>query len=167
MKKLLSVSIGITILAVSAGFNLIAHSLVSNANQEVELKAKISCKDFLLEMGSKPKELEFLECKNTESFGLDALEASYRVSGKDAAKIEGFLQQKFKMSKLKFLCCGWEPVFVTENGANSSGKAYYTDKFGHRYEITMHSGETLVNERQDWQKIPFFYVKVVALLEAP
>jgi hypothetical protein len=69
------------------------------------------------------------------------------------------------MSKLKFLCCGWEPVPVTENGVESSRTGSYKDQHGYYYDILMHSPETLINERQDWQKIPFFYVRVTAFLE--
>lgn len=165
MKKLPLIVVGTSLLALSIGLSLFTYSLVSQANQEVQLKAQITCKDFLLEFGDKPQELEFLECERTKYFQLDSLVARYRVSGKDAATVESFLQQKFKMSKLKFLCCGWEPVFVMENGDYSSGDGSYMDKYGYRYTIDMHSEETLVNERQDWGNIPVFHVKVVAILE--
>ncbi|HLP91081.1 MAG TPA: DUF4952 domain-containing protein [Nostocaceae cyanobacterium] len=165
MKKLPLIVVGTSLLALSIGLSLFTYSLVSQANQEVQLKAQITCKDFLLEFGDKPQELEFLECKNSKNVGLDALEARYRVSGKDAAKVESLLQQKFQMSKLKFLCCGWESIFVTKNGSNTPGKGYYTDNYGYRYTIDMHSEETLVNERENWQNIPYFYITVTAFLE--
>ncbi|HBE58733.1 MAG TPA: DUF4952 domain-containing protein [Cyanobacteria bacterium UBA11149] len=125
-----------------------------------------ACEDFLAKLGNKPEELEFAGCKKYKKFSLEALEARYKVTGKDAPKVERFLQQKFQMSELRFLCCGWEPVRRIEN-TNSPGYGSFRDSRGYEYEVSMFSQETLIDERQDWQNIPFLYVDVTLYLEQP
>ena len=51
------------------------------------------------------------------------------------------------------------PVLVRD-GNNFPGKGSYTDKDGWSFEVTMISEETILNDRQDWHKIPEFYVRV-------
>ncbi|MCP2726995.1 hypothetical protein [Limnofasciculus baicalensis] len=69
------------------------------------------------------------------------------------------------MSELRFLCCGWEAVRRIEN-ANSPSYGSFKDSRGYKYKVSMFSQETLINARQDWHKIPFFYVDVIATARA-
>jgi Domian of unknown function (DUF4952) len=114
----------------------------------------------------KPTQLTFLSCQAIQGAQIRSLEARYQVTGKDAALVEAFLQQKFQMSPLRFVCCGWEPG-KREQDSRLPRLGQYRDQQGYNYQITMHSGETLVTQRQDWAKIPFFYVKVTKFLEDP
>ncbi|BAZ31143.1 hypothetical protein NIES4074_36150 [Cylindrospermum sp. NIES-4074] len=136
------------------------------ASSQMYLRSDINCKEMIVKLVEKSQKLQFLDCKETKSLQLNVLELRYKVAGKDAASVENFLHQKFKMSKLRFLCCGWEPVEVRENH-NSSGHGSYRDQRGYYYEVSMFSGETLVNERRDWKNIPVFYVTVTKFLESP
>ena len=123
-----------------------------------------ACEDFLAKLGNKPEELEFAGCKKYHKLSLEVLEARYEVTGKDAGTVENFLQQKFHMSQLQFLCCGWEPLGRIEN-TKSPGYGSFRDSRGYKYEVTMFSQETLINHRQDWQNIPLFYVDITLYLE--
>lgn len=125
-----------------------------------------ACEDFLAKLGDKPEELEFSGCKKYQKFSREALESRYTVTGKDAASVERFLQQKFQMPELRFLCCGWEQVRRIEN-TNSPGYGSFRDSRGYKYQVTMFSQETLITERSDWHNIPFFYVDVTLYLEQP
>lgn len=111
-----------------------------------------ACGDLLTKYAQKPKQLEFLSCK--KGFGQVVLKARYRVKGKNAATVAKFLQQHYKMGKLKFVCCGWETGSVTfaktilqEDGSN---------RF---YSVIMYSSETLINKQVRWSDIPYFYVE--------
>jgi len=117
------------------------------------------CEDFLASWGEKPAQLEFTDCKKVKIPPGEGLTASYVVQGVDAAEVEKILQRKFGMAPLKFLCCGWEPVLV-KNKDNLPGKGSYTDQDGWSFEVTMVSEETIISDRQDWHKIPEFYVRV-------
>ncbi len=122
------------------------------------------CEDFFAKLEDKLKELEFSGCKQYNQSYLEVLEARYKVTGKDAATVERFLQEKFQMSELQFLCCGWEPVIRIQND-NFPGYGNFRDSRGYNYRVTMFSQETLIDERQDWYKIPFFYVDITLYLE--
>jgi hypothetical protein len=125
-----------------------------------------ACEDFMGKWNKKPKELQFSSCNKRKNTQIESLEAAYTVTGKDAAKVETFLRQNFKMEPLKFLCCGWEPTTNTEK-ANLPRYGRYVDRDGYKYEISMHSEETLVNNRQHWDRIPKFSVRVTRYLQEP
>jgi hypothetical protein len=125
------------------------------------------CGDLMSTLVEKPSMMEFLECKAPRKTQVKTLIATYRVTGKDARSAEQFLQQKFKMSKLKFLCCGWDTVSSSGPQGNQPGNGRYTDRQGFYHDIEMYSDETLLNNHQDWSKIPFFYIVVTKFLEDP
>ncbi len=109
-----------------------------------------------------PSQLKFEDSK----VGSDqiAFEVKYKVSGKNAHLIEDLLHNKYGMSKLRFVCCGWE--------AHPDGQIEIQDKFNSRFKklytynyisISMYSKETLIQKRKNWHKIPYFYVIVKVL----
>ena len=110
--------------------------------------------DFLSQWQIKPKELKLASC-DLEHSQMDLLIANYTVKGTDAAIVEKFLQARFKMGKLRFICCGWEPA-----GKNG----FYKDKDNYSYAISMSSGETI---ERDWHKIKQFYVTITKYLTDP
>lgn len=118
-------------------------------------KTEKPCGDFLAELKKKPNNLIFLGCEDSGSY-LKALTAKYKVLGKDAAEIESYFQKHFQMPKLHFACCGWEL---------SPDKGTYKNSKGLEYKIEMFSEETLIKDRNDWEKIPFFYIDVTLYLE--
>ena len=73
----------------------------------------LECGDLLKKYEIELSGAEFIEC--TIGTGQTIIEANYKVLGKDSEKIERTLVAKFGMGKLKFNCCGWEPV----NGKNA------------------------------------------------
>jgi hypothetical protein len=153
-------------LYICLGFFLV-HGLSQNialAEAEDNGKTEQSCGDFLNELGKSPERLIFLDCQKTTEAQLDVLKATYKVSGEDAADIESYLQQSFQMPHLKFVCCGWEPG--PGRGSYKPGAAT-NNSSGFEYQITMWSEETLIDDRSDWNKIPFFYVAVILPLEQP
>jgi hypothetical protein len=110
--------------------------------------------DFLSQWQLKPKELQLASC-DLEHRQMDMLIANYTVKGTDAAIVEKFLRARFKMGKLRFVCCGWEPA--GKNGV-------YQDKDNYSYAISMSSGETI---EKDWHKIRQFYVVITKYLTDP
>ena len=129
-------------------------------------KVTHKCEDFLATWKEKTVKLKFTGCDKNNRASVNELVASYVVKGSDAAEVEKLLQEKFGMAPLKFLCCGWEPIFV-ENNQNYPGYGSYTDQQGFDFRITMISQETLLNDRQDWKNIPDFYIYVTKYLDAP
>lgn len=121
-------------------------------------KTEVQCGDFLDELKKKPNNLIFLGCEKTNDAQLHVFKASYKVLGKDAVEIERYLQKYFQMPKLRFVCCGWEM---------SPDRGTYKNSKGFDYQIMMRSEETLINNRSDWGKIPFFYIEVILPLEEP
>ncbi|NEP14315.1 MAG: DUF4952 domain-containing protein [Symploca sp. SIO2C1] len=138
---------------------IVAMMIFSVSCHSITTKAAHTCEDFLAMWGEKPAELEFTNCKRVELPPGEGLVSSYVVKGSDAAEVEKLLQRKFGMAPLKFLCCGWEPILVVGED-NTSGNGSYVDKDGYSFEVTMHSEETLLNDRKDWPKIPEFHVRV-------
>jgi hypothetical protein len=122
------------------------------------------CADFLSFHRIKPPNLEFIECKKINSKGLTALESQYRVEGIHAGEIERYFIKTARMPRLRYLCCGWEsfpdkPKSQTSYGLYKSGKQ--------QYQISMGSGETLVNSRSNWLAIPYFHVTAILYLDLP
>ncbi len=123
----------------------------------------VKCGDLFMKYGEKPKELEFTMCKEGE--GQLILEAKYRVSGKEAEKVEQYLIKKYGLGKLKFICCGWEP----ENGKRGQIKNVELTKINADYHllITMFASaeKTDGGLELNRDKIRFFtvIVKLVAV----
>ena len=93
-------------------------------------------------------------------YGLDALVADYRVEGRYAETIERYFVEAAKMPALGFYCCGWDSIRVV-------GRDGWLRDGVTSYEISMGSGETLLNRREDWPRIPWFSGRVTRYLEEP
>ncbi|KAI9135685.1 DUF4952 domain-containing protein [Acaryochloris sp. CCMEE 5410] len=118
------------------------------------------CGDFLARWDKKPATLKFVVCETGEIQEVGVLTSSYTVQGADAIEIEKFLQREFGMAPLRFACCGWEPDTV--KAAPPYGQ--YVDEMGTQFEVSMSSGETLLNDRGAWHQIPEFRIKVETYL---
>jgi Domian of unknown function (DUF4952) len=101
-----------------------------------------------------PSQLKLSSCQ-VESGQLEVLVVRYTVKGADVTEVEKILRQKFRMGKLRFICCGWTTDYQ---------KGFYRDKSGHYYEVTMSSPETI---EQNLRRIPEFEVKVQKYLTEP
>ena len=114
-----------------------------------------TCTDLLATWGEKPEALRFDHCKIDPNFqGAKSFSVVYFVNGSDAAEVEEFLQKKFAMHSLKFLCCHWEPVH-DKGDFYAEGEGYYTDEEGESFSIGMYSQETPKNMREEWDEISF------------
>jgi hypothetical protein len=118
------------------------------------------CSDLLLDLNHKPQHLDFLGCRADTVHGLKALVADYRVEGRHAETVERYFVKTAKMPVLGFYCCGWDSI-------GTSGRDGWLQAGGASYNISMGSGETLLNRREDWPKIPWFSVTVTRYLEEP
>lgn len=118
------------------------------------------CGDFLAMWDKKPAALKFAGCETGEIQEVGVLTSSYTVQGADAIEIEKFLQREFGMAPLRFACCGWEPDTV--KAAPPYGQ--YVDEMGTQFEVSMSSGETLLNDRGAWHEIPGFHIRVTTYL---
>lgn len=156
MKKLLLIATGVSLFL----------SFIPVGSTEGKINTEPTCEDLIAKLIDKPKELQFLECQKNQTAQSDLLVALYQVPGGYAAKVEGYLQQKFNMSKLHFLCCGWEPAVFSQRGI-LPGHGFFRDERGYYYEVTMFSEETTIAQRREWKNIPFFYVKTIVLLQDP
>lgn len=125
-----------------------------------------TCGDFLESWDKKPAELQFVSCEYIEHSQVDRLETSYVVEGAQAATVEALLKKEFGLSSLRFLCCYWDAVVHSDDG-NRLGNGTFIDTSGHRFQVMMHSGETLVTERAQWEQIPEFHVRVRTYLGTP
>ena len=123
-----------------------------------------TCADFLLEINRKPRNLEFVACQQTVKGGLPALEATYRVTGADAAGVEAYLVKTARMPMLRFLCCGWESVPRNPKTERRTGTYRH---HGNQHEILMGSGEVTINQRARWAEISTFYVTATRYLDLP
>ena len=118
--------------------------------------------DLLIYLIKKPEQLKFVNSKIGSRQVV--LEANYRVSGADAHLIEDILRKEYGMSELKFVCCGWESY----PGGKQEITDKFNDKYGKQYDynhipVSMYSQETLIQDRKEWHKIPYFYVVVEVL----
>ncbi len=139
-------------------------AVTPNSNGVVAATGEVSCSDFLAQLSKKPQALEFVSCKTIVQSGTPALEASYRVAGSDAAAVETYFAKSARMPRLRFLCCGWESLPASPKSQARTG-AYI--QYRRRFEITMTSGESMVNQRRRWAEIPYFQVKVTTYTELP
>jgi len=112
------------------------------------------------------KYLELVECKAGE--GQTIKYSTYRVIGIHSFEVENYLVEKYKMGKLKFTCCGWEPQDGKEGEIiNSELK-----KLNKNYHlgVTMTGSAEKKNDKDslyidnDRNMIDYFYV-TVRLLE--
>lgn len=118
------------------------------------------CPNTLAEFGAVPSIITLKNCEHIES-GQEHFITNYLVSGKNAAQAEKWLQERFDMKPLYYLCCGWEPVDRSDFRQNRDGRGHYLNKISNQYyDITMTSGETLTNERSQWPSIPQFFISV-------
>jgi hypothetical protein len=115
-----------------------------------------SCGDFLASMQKKPSGLEFQSCRQRTDLQGHPDRADYRVAGSHAAAVETFLSKELGVKKLQRTCCVWESV-----------RNPYRDKRGRRFEITMATEETTIDKKNQWAKIPYFYVTVSLYKELP
>lgn len=120
------------------------------------------CGDFLARWNKKPAALKFIQCETWERAQVSTLTSSYTVQGADAIEIEKFLQRQFGMTPLRFLCCGWE--VSPAKGGVSPHYGRYIDPEGAKFEVSMSSGETLLNSRRAWHKIPEFHIQITTYL---
>ena len=121
-------------------------------------KASPTCTDFLEAWAMKPSKVQFETCKTVDRPPGYALEASYRLRGSEAAAVEAWLRDRFGMAPLRFECCGWVPRHQV-NGDRYPGPGTFMHH-GTRFEITLYSEETVVNERHQWSTIPTFQIRV-------
>jgi polyribonucleotide nucleotidyltransferase len=89
------------------------------------------------------------------------LEAKYRVAGRHAASVEAYFVTTANMPKLRFNCCGWESYEKQAGRVVTYGTINFEKK---AYEISMDSGESLVNRRARWPEIPYFIVDVTLVV---
>ena len=125
---------------------------VSQGN--VTAQSEKECGDLLKQFGTTPDQLEFVECSPAHAPQVASI-ARYRVPGAQAGIVEDFLNKEYGMNSLQFVCCGWEP----KEGVPGSLTVP-----GHYFSISMHSEETLMNDRTKWSELPFFYVDVEELI---
>jgi hypothetical protein len=114
-----------------------------------------ACEDFLA-AHKKPDQLEYVGCKQQPDLQGRPLQATYRVTGANAAAVERYLGKTFKVKKLRHTCCLWESV-------NNS----YRDRQSRLFTISMETEETTVASRAKWRDIPYFHVTVNLYPEAP
>lgn len=136
---------------------LIGCSSSSNQNKS----APSQCGDFLAIFNHKPNDLAFQYCEVKHNRQAKPAVATYKVTGAQAAAVEKYLIENFDMPSLYFVCCIWEPVDKIKKAGYGKYEGEYIDpKTNIMYYITMGSDETLVNKRQNWSEIPFFWVNV-------
>ncbi|NSY99365.1 DUF4952 domain-containing protein [Agrobacterium tumefaciens] len=117
------------------------------------LKAQ-DCGDFLAKTHKTPANVNYVECRYLPDRQGKPLQATYSVSGKDAADAEAHLIKSVGLGKLRRVCCQWE-----------SKPARFKDRAGADYTISMYSGETMISSRTDWHDIPRFEILVETFTE--
>ncbi|MBD8495306.1 DUF4952 domain-containing protein [Pseudomonas syringae] len=120
-------------------------------------KAQPYCGDLLAQLGHRPGFVVLLECTQHNDIQGKPFVARYRVKGSDAHQAERYLRQAFGLPELRFMCCGWD----------STLHFYRDEQTRLPYMIGMGSEETLVNTRDRWHAIPFFYINVSLFTEDP
>jgi len=112
------------------------------------------CGDFLAQMQKKPDHVEFAGCSYAPDRQGKPLEATYRVSGRDAAATEAYLIKTVGLNRLKRSCCLWD-----------SPASQFRDAMGRDFLISMVSEETMVNSRSEWHQITVFGITVETFTE--
>ena len=123
---------------------------------------ELTCVDLIKEFSIFPSEFKFQGCETSNESQLRVLRATYQIKGQDSIKVENYLIENYRMTPLKFVCCGWESVTL-------DGRRYgtYRDRRGYNYHIKMYSGEVQIPEQLKREDIPYFYAEVVGFLEEP
>lgn len=114
------------------------------------------CDDLLATLGKKPKNLEFLDCKQKTELQGEPWEATYRVPGSHAAQVENYLIKELHIKKLQRTCCSWE-----------SSENSYRDNNNRLFVISIAAEETTVDKKEQWDKVPYFYIKATLYREDP
>jgi hypothetical protein len=127
-----------------------ALSTALNAQAAEKRPPASECADFLKRLRLARPDVMFVGCEKRHGSNPDAdrLDATYRVNGRDLANVEAWFIRTFHAKPLRFVCCGWDtpPVaFKARDGAS--------------YELTF-GGETVVNRRTDWVKVPYLTLSV-------
>ncbi|OLF55262.1 DUF4952 domain-containing protein [Pseudomonas chlororaphis] len=121
------------------------------------LLAAPACGDFLARIGHKPAFIEFLECHAEPELQTRPLRATYRLAGRDAQAAETYLAQQFQMPPLRRSCCIWE-----------APPGFYRDPRSQLgYRVSMGSAQTLVDRRDAWADIDYFYLTLDLDTEEP
>lgn len=128
---------------------------------EPALKLSMQCGDFLQSIRAKPSALNFVECVPQKKYGVDVVEAKYRVAGSGATDVEAFYFKRAGMPKLRYNCCGWEPYAKRAGRTVNAGQITFEKN---SYAISMTSGESTVNQRRRWAEIDYFYVYVTLVI---
>ncbi|WP_233862698.1 DUF4952 domain-containing protein [Paraburkholderia adhaesiva] len=125
--------------------------LLKDVYAEKRPEPPLVCGDFLAQIGLGRPDVQFFNCKigSEDGGALEWLEAEYRVSGKDAVHVENWLARTANTSHLKFACCNWE---TNQKSIRGRGSDWYV--------VEMHSGETEIDRRKYFSKIPFMYLTV-------
>jgi len=137
---------------------LVSDRTEAQQSDQVRFSTQV-CGDFLARWDKKPAALKFVRCETRESEQVDRRVSLYAVKGSDAVEAEKFLQRQFGMSPLQFICCGWSPSPI------KNGVGQYVDTKGAEFKVSMYGGETLVQDRKDWHKIPEFRIRVITDLK--
>lgn len=113
--------------------------------------------DFLAKLSDKPQFVEFVACTQDIDAQGKPFIARYRVKGTDALEAERYLNRRFGLPVLRYICCGWDSTFYS----------YRDKKTQHWYLLGMGSEETSVNTRETWPQIKYFYLQVSLATEDP
>ncbi|MEO0434243.1 MAG: DUF4952 domain-containing protein [Cyanobacteria bacterium J06656_5] len=140
-------------------------SFVSPSSQTPSFRGDRICEDFLEKWDKKPTELHFTDCERVEHEQIDRFVASYVVKGAEAEAVETYLKEEFNLTSLRFICCGWDSLNI--DGLSGPSNGLYRDRFGNQFDVNMYSGETLIQDRGQWEKIPKFYVRITTYLGEP
>lgn len=110
-----------------------------------------SCYDYLARQHFDASIFKYQSCEYVGG-QLQSWEATYSVEGPRAEEALGILKRTTDHPELGFACCGWEPQMGGYGSLNA----------GHEFplRIQMHSGESLVKDRNKWHTIPTFNVTV-------
>ncbi len=127
------------------------------------VEKNLTCGDFLSKIGMRPKDLEFVDCKDTHDAQIHVFEAHYRVAGMKAHRVETYLTKISGMPQLRHVCCVWESTTtktqIITHGVIGLGNFAYS--------VEMGTGETVVSDREHWREIDYFYITVTQPLELP
>jgi Domian of unknown function (DUF4952) len=118
--------------------------------------------NLLAAYAEQPKNLDLVECKKGE--GQTIKYSTYKVKGKHSLELEKYFVENYGMGKLKFTCCGWEPIDGKEGEINNSE----LKKLNNDYHllITMTGSAEKKNDKdslyieKDRNKIDYFKVTV-------
>jgi hypothetical protein len=126
----------------------------SAANAPSQPDRVMACGDFLAQLHKKPAHVRFIKCAYVAERQGKPLRAIYSVSGNYAASTEAWLIKAVGLNRLKRSCCQWD-----------APAAHFKSAQGRDYAIAMVSGETGVDTRAQWHKIPRFEITVETLTE--